>query len=223
MQTLPLTLDHGHLCLMLGGRRWLLDTGSPASFGDCASVNLGSREHRIHPSYMGQTAGSISQLSGLEVGGLLGGDILGEYDLLMDLESETCAISTDQIPLTGEVLTVEEIMGVPSVEVVFGGQRRSVFFDTCASVGYLQCEGLEDFPYVGSFDDFYPGFGSFSSDTHAAKIGVGTRQVTLRTGQLPTILGMAISLVGVEGILGNEMLALGPVGYFPRRNMLVVA
>lgn len=52
---------------------------------------------------------------------------------------------------------------------------------------------------------------------------LGKTHYQLRCGALPELLGMSLMLAGVEGIVGNEIMTNRVVGYFARRNQLVLA
>ena len=71
--------------------------------------------------------------------------------------------------------------------------------------------------------DFYPGFGDFQTETYRVEATIGANRFELCCGSLPDILGATLAMAGVDGIIGNEILGDHVVGYFPRRQMLVIA
>jgi hypothetical protein len=81
---------------------------------------------------------------------------------------------------------------------------------------------LPRYPAAGRVTDFYPGFGSFSTDTFVTPFQFGRTHCTLRCGRLPTVLGMTLMLAEAEGIVAHELLLGRRVGYFPRRRLLVL-
>jgi len=44
----------------------------------------------------------------------------------------------------------------------------------------------------------------------------------LQTGELPSLIGMSLSLAGAEGIIGNEIMTNRRIGYFPRRSSILI-
>ncbi len=172
---------------------------------------------------MGLTAHKLSAHVGRDVDGLLGTDILNEFDVLMDIPQSRVWLSTAHLDCEeGDPLPLEFVMNVPTLTAVIDAAPTMVFFDTGAQVSYFQGETLPRYPAAGRVTDFYPGFGSFSTDTFVTPFQFGRTPCTLRCGRLPTVLGMTLMLAEAEGIVGNELLLGRRVGYFPRRRLLVL-
>jgi hypothetical protein len=96
-------------------------------------------------------------------------------------------------------------------------------FDTGAQISFLQYESLGNFPAMGAVTDFYPLFGGFQTETHLVSVTLGTVRYELRCGALPDSIGMRLTGLGIEGIIGNDIMRDRILGYFPRRNALVLA
>lgn len=220
---LPLQSLDGHLFVELDDRRFLIDTGAPSSFGAGKSVTLAGITFPLPTAQMGLDAETISSLVGQRVSGLLGADIINAFDVLLDVRSGQITFATDPIPLEGEAVATDEFMGIPIVEAEIRGVSRRMFFDTGAQLSYLQHETVAAFPSRGVVTDFYPGFGSFETETYAVDLAVCAIPFTLRCGVLPGLLGMTLTMAGTEGIIGNEIVLDRVVGYFPRRHQLVIA
>lgn len=222
MTTAPLHLRDGHLFIELDDALWLLDTGAPTSFGSSSSLSFGGRQFSVEPDYLGLTASSLSQLVHVDCTGLLGADVLNEFDLLLDAARGTVEVSEGELDHDGDTVPLEELMGIPILAARIRGTDVRMFFDTGAQVSYLQHETLADFPEAGSTADFYPGIGEFQTDTHTVDVTVGTTAFPLRCGTLPDLLAATLMMAGTEGIVGSELLRDRPVGYFPRRQLLVL-
>lgn len=222
MQTCPLIHDSGHLFVVLAEGRFLLDTGAPTSFGNVSSVRLEEQRFDLPPSYMGLAAELLSTYIGCETDGILGGDILNQFDILVDAPQSCVYFSGTPLECGGEELVFEEFMGVPIVSATIAGESVKMFFDTGAQVSYFQGDSLPGFPVEGNVMDFYPGFGQFSTDTFRVQIQLALSSYELRCGQLPSLLGMTLVLAGAQGIIGNEVLRGRVAGYFPRRRRLVL-
>lgn len=172
---------------------------------------------------MGLTAHKLSAHVGRHVDGLLGTDILNEFDVLMDIPQSRVWLSTAHLDCEeGNRLPLGFVMNVPTLTAVIDAAPTMVFFDTGAQVSYFQGETLPRYPAAGRVTDFYPGFGPFSTDTFVTPFQFGRTHCTLRCGRLPTVLGMTLLLAEAEGIVGNELLLGRRVGYFPRRRLLVL-
>ena len=81
----PLIFERGHLFVTAGNRTFLLDTGAPVSFGRVSSVTLDGQRFTVAPTYLGLTKEVLSSHVGRDVDGLLGADILNQFDMLIDV------------------------------------------------------------------------------------------------------------------------------------------
>ena len=113
-------------------------------------------------------------------------------------------------------------MEIPIITASVSGREFKMFLDTGAQVSYLQDEIIESFPKSDSMTDFFPGFGTFDTETYLVDMGLGCLQFSLRCGTLPLMLGMTLMMGGTEGVLGNDIFRDKKVGYFPRRRLLVI-
>ena len=90
-----------HLTLVHGPELWILDTGSPASFGAKSEFSIAGDRYPIPPSYMGFGSEKLSEVLGEEVTGLIGGDILGNYDTEWNLVDGTLQVSKHEANASG--------------------------------------------------------------------------------------------------------------------------
>lgn len=222
MQTNPLILENGHPFITLPEGTFLLDTGAPTSFGRVSPIMLEGQSFSLPPSYMGLTAQVLSTYVGRETDGILGADILNQFDVLIDLPKSRVCFSSVPLECDGEIQPLDFCMGVPILESSVAGNSVRMFFDTGAQISYLQDNNLSSFPAEGRLTDFYPGIGQFPTDTFRTPIRLGGAEHQLRCGQLPPLLGMSLMLAGTGGIVGNEILRDRCAGYFPRRHRLVL-
>ncbi len=222
MQTLKLIQNHGHLFVTLATEQFLLDTGAPNSFGGVSSVELEGIRFSLPQSYMGLTAAVLSTYVGCETAGILGGDILNQFDLLIDVPQGQVSFSKAPLEYAGEALHLEDFMGIPILKATIGGESSRMFFDTGAQISYFQGESLTGFPGEGTVTDFFPGMGQFSTDTFRVPIQFGSACYELCCGQLSGLLGMALMMASTDGIIGNEVMRDRVVGYFPRRHLLIL-
>lgn len=220
MTLLPIVFKGGHLFVEIAGQCWLFDTGAPQSFGEAKEIVLGGQRFQLSRAYMGLSAATLSQFTGVECSGLLGADIIGEFDHLIDIPGATLTISTGNLEHAGTALPLSEFMGIPILSARIAGRDHSMFFDTGAQISYFQEDGIAEFPAAGTVTDFFPGFGEFQTDTHLIQVELGGYAFPLRCGTLPGLLGMTLSLAGTAGIIGSQVVADRLVGYFPRRKIL---
>ena len=222
MHNSRLKIQKGHLFVEIDGDDWLLDTGAPTSFGT-NQIRIEGRDFPVPSNYMGLTASQLTGFVGHPTVGIIGADILNEFDILIDMKSERVSFSSEQITLDGEVLEIDEFMGIPIIMARISGAERRMFFDTGAQISYFQDDSLDTFHAIGMATDFFPGIGQFRTETYRVSTTLGNRQYDLCCGSLPHLLGMTLMLAETEGIIGNEILYGRLTGYFPRRRELVLA
>ena len=138
----------------------------------------------------------------------------------MDQPGELIQLSVEELALEGTILQLDDFMGIPIVTVTIAGTNYRMFFDTGAQISYFQDESLTQHPRTGSMEDFYPGFGQFSTVIYAVPIVLEDHEETPSFGKLPDDLSASLALANTKGIIGNELVMGKRVGYFPRRNKL---
>ncbi len=223
MQQLRLIHRSGHLIASLRNGDWLLDTGSPISFGRESTIELDGERFAIGADYFGLNALALSELVGEPLAGLIGTDVLGKLDLQIDVGAESLTASQQPIEMDGMSVDLEEFMGVSIVRVQSAEGEHRMFFDTGAQISYYQNDSLQSFKAAGSVRDFFPGMGEFDTETHIVPFSIGPLAFEFRCGRLPDLLGLTLMMAGVEGIVGNEICVGRKVGYLPRRELLVLA
>lgn len=223
MQTqTPLITRHGHLFARFDGKDWVVDTGSPISFGNSAALELAGQSFAVSSGYMGLTAAALSDLIGHPAEGIIGTDILNRLDVVFDTEAGLLTLA-EEIPNKddGVALPLSFFMEVPLIEVDVAGARHSMFLDTGAQTSYFQDDSLADYPSMGMLEDFFPGMGNFETSTHRVPVSLGPLTMELRCGSLPGLLGLTLAMAGVTGIVGNQALTGRKVTYFPRQKKVV--
>ncbi len=221
MITLPLRLSAGHLFAHVEEQDWLLDTGAPLSFGD-APFSLGGQTHRPAHSYLGLDAAGLSRLVGEPVAGLLAMDVIGRFDLIIDVSGGRLTLADVPLDLSGTAIGLESAMGVPVLEARAAGSPVRLAFDTGAQLSYVPAAALAASPRTGRAEDFYPGMGRFETDVHDVRVELGPIVLQLRAGRLPDLLQGLLVMLRIDGVLGNEPLRPRPALLAMRRRLLVL-
>lgn len=231
MITMKLTYENSHLFMHTPHSKWLVDTGAPKSISPSKSLSLSQdgyqRVFEVQSTYTGLTIANLTALVEVEFDGLLGTDILNEFDILWDITSATMLLTETEldsasIGMVGHTLQIGNIMGVPTLEAKLSGQSQTMFFDTGAPYSYL-LEHPENVPQeTREVEDFLPGFGTFTTKLSQIHFEIDQISYSLQTGELPTLIGMSLSLAGSDGIIGNEIMTDRRIGYFPRRRAMLI-
>ena len=111
------------------------------------------------------------------------------------------------------------------------GHRRLTLLQTAVKNGGITGKVIDgtggkpphaSFPEKEIRKDYFPGIGEFEVKTFHVPITLGDLEFQLECGRLPEMLGLTLSLIGVEGILGNEFFREIKLGYLPRRKQIVL-
>jgi hypothetical protein len=211
-----------HLVLDADQGLWVLDTGAPTSFGSPETLEINEKTYEIQSNYMGFDNTKLSEALGENVEGLIGGDILNEYDSYWDFSTNRISFSLENLESEGIPISLEFFMGIPTLKVVLRGVSYNWFFDTGAVVSYVT-EQLDEWETpVDQYDDFYPGYGNFSTEIFEDEITLETLILKIKCGVLPSLLGMSLGVGGCAGILGLGAINKRSFLYAPRRKKLVL-
>ncbi len=218
----PLKYLNGHIIVTVENEDWLVDTGSPMSFGNQA-INLDGRPRQLSTGLMGINTEFLREHTELPLAGLLGTDILNDYDIVFDLPHGVIQISQELTMPQEDAIPIDLNLGVPVLNTQINSASMSCFFDTGAQISYAPAGILKPVDRIGPFQDFYPTQGAFEIELHWADLVLGNTAFKIRCGAMPDFLAAMMDITGVEGIIGNEIMRDHRVGYFPQRGMLVIA
>lgn len=222
-----ITFKTQHLFLLHEARHWIIDTGCPTSFGNAAcdpiiQKSLGRREVFFGKSVNAET---ISGYVGLQVEGLIGCDILNQFDILIDLRPGVMKISAsvDELAPPEGALAVDIARlheSIPYLKATVGNQSGRYIFDTGAQLSYQVGPIPVDASPCTPTDDFWIPIDEFQTETYHASVNILDRETRLRFGVPPKKLADGLASEKVQGIIGNEILIGRCTGYFPRRGKL---
>lgn len=200
----------------------LVDTGAATSFGDAGQLFLFENTYPLAPSYLGQSICDISRLVGTRFAALVGVDILNQFDWSLDFEKAQFSLLSHWPRHSTMNLPFLDFMGVPIVQAEVSGQAAKLFFDSCAKLSYLNPRLIDGAKPSGEENDFYPGFGSFKTQTYQVPIVLSQASLTVRVGMLPEGLNVLLEGYGAAGLLGADLLNEHKLFYsFARKQILL--
>ena len=194
----------GHVILLLGDTRALLDTGSPVTLGSQRDWEFLGKPRQLAAGFGPITMDRLSDAVGTHIDVLLGTDLLRECAFEIDWPSRQVAFAC---PPTGGGQAVPLTMrfGLPVATAEFGGKTLRFVVDTGAVKSFLPPERLEGLPRIGSHRDFYvyPTIGWFETPLYRAPLTLGGHTFDLQWGELPNALA-PVKLIA-NGIVGTEL------------------
>ncbi|UJR24223.1 hypothetical protein I4U23_027190 [Adineta vaga] len=207
MDTFATKFLDGHVIVQMNDLDYIVDTGSPVSFGRGTFVVINGKRFSLNETAMGGiTATSISALSGLKVDGLIGMDILMHFDILFNLNQITFsdtllayADTTIKLPI------IDTVMSIPIITLNIGHKDRRIFFDSGAKLSYLSEDLLVSEP-IGQMEDFYFTIGTYTTNIYKIDVTIGEKIESLTFGLLPAALRMMLDISQTKGVIGTELL-----------------
>jgi hypothetical protein len=206
METWPLEIIDGHPVAEIGGRWFLVDTGSHITFGEGETVTILGEERSYQRDLLGIVSiGDINQYIHPRIQAILGADVLAENYFTFNLEQRQFIISREPIPFDGAALKVDLLLGVPIIKAKVGGRAIRTVVDTGATICFLEPEDLDGLESVGTKRDFFPTMGYFETEVYRPTIELGGSGHTMNAGILPEALRTLMTAVGARAILSTEL------------------
>ena len=217
MFELPLRKINDHIVADVNGRPFLVDTGSPLSFGFDAEGDAIPALRTLNSRFSaqplpGEIVGAIHSAIHMHVSddivGVLGMDVLARFDSRFSLARGILTLSRSR-PLHGGdfALPLELFSRIPLVgPVVIAGRAVRALWDSGAPTGYLTEPSLLDgSQYIADRDDFHPlsSPAAFRVSVHSVPVELASQGglAHLRMALLPECIDS-----GGQHILGCELL-----------------
>jgi hypothetical protein len=221
-----------HMFIELPEGLFLVDTGSPVTFGRTGTATYGDSRVAI-PRQCGSL--EVGMLRGLHleeqlgrpIDGLIGMDLMSKVPVLWDGPAGEAVVGHDDTEPGASVLSAPLLHGaVPVVESIIEGRRMRMLFDTGAQYGYMtERSDLRMGVDAGPFDDFHPILKEIRTDSIHAEVALIADEgepirFTERFGHDESLSAAILRKVGVDGIVGCSWLPrhrvwLNPVWFNP--------
>ena len=208
----PIRIVRGHILIRdERDTTLLIDTGSPLSFHCDGVISVGGESFEVPTTLMGVDSAYITDKVGETVDGLVGMDIIGEGGLLVDVPGGRVVFGC---PTDGMTRVPSRLgMGYMSLEMEIRGLVASVIIDTGAPTSYVSESLTEGLPSVGTVEDFNPFVPGdvFETPLFEFPASFAGLSFTMRAGHLPQMMGSVLGLLGVDGVIGMELLRQRPL------------
>ncbi|CAF2101754.1 unnamed protein product [Rotaria magnacalcarata] len=207
MTTFDVKILDGHIVVHINNFEYIVDTGSTVSFGRATTIFINGQSFPIRDGGLhGLTADSISRISRLQVDGLIGMNILANFDIKFTRNQIT--FSNSPLFPTGKAITVpivDAVLGIPIIILSIAHKDRRIFFDTGAKLSYLSDDLLVG-NSIGEVDDFHPSIGDFKTKVYKIDVTINGKVESLTFGSLPSSIRYLLQLGRTEGVIGTELL-----------------
>jgi hypothetical protein len=197
-------LEKGHPVVSLGGKPYLLSTGSKRSVAN-GPILLERRDIDPCPSHQGVTVASLRKRIGSELAGMLGCDLLSPFTINVYPEEHLMRFSEGEVQ--GDIaMPLSIVKGVPVIRAQVAGRELPLLLDTASAISLLPESMVLNSELQGRNQTFHPRAGSFLTQYYTCEICVGGERRLFRVGILPEPLDAELSQEGIEGVLGVDLL-----------------
>ena len=188
-------LSRDHILIECIGGILLVDTGSPMSFHENRLIHLEGEEFSVPTTIMGVDSSYIAEK-----------DIISKLGMKIDIPKGKLSFR----PSTEGMNRILSRMGMGyiSMEMVVAGKSASVILDTGAPTSYVSktfTEGLTPIGQVTDFNPLVPG-DTFETPIFEFPASFAGKEFTMKAGNLPSSLQIMLSFIGVDGVIGMEIL-----------------
>ena len=186
----------------------IIDTGSPVSFHQSGKVSFGGKEFQCSKSILGMDQEALHEVFDLPIAGLIGMDILGQFDnLVFDYANHSilCDANLDEYDLLA--MPSGAVMGIPYVDLKIADTNSRVFIDTGAPISYISDSYVMHSTAKDRLCDYHPIYGEFWTDIFDLQVEIEGETVTMQFGKLPAGLHVLLQLTGADAVIGYELLS----------------
>jgi len=201
--TFSLEIIDGHPLIKTDIYTILIDTGSPITIHNSRSFNFLSVNFDVQSNYL--TILELVDLIGINITTLLGMDIISKYKPLFDYKNKIITFNNQEDnSFTGNSVDINSFMKIPTVELKINNKLLKFFLDSGAKHSYLLNNITQNYTSAGIIDDFYPGIGSFTTDSFKINTYFDNNSFLVTYGILPKELELLLNMADITGIIGSD-------------------
>lgn len=208
MATMPILKERGHLLVMIGEKRAIIDTGAPISISAEPFDFLGMR-HSPPSNVMGATPRNLSDMAGFQIDILIGCDILSPHTVCFRWGDGVMEVG-EHIQHSPVVSKMDALMGIPVFPLMIQGLRTKALFDTGAHLSYITPKLVDGLISLGQRHDFHPLAGQFVVPTY--RVATALDEITLDieygvlSGSLSEMLERTMAMSDSLAVIGTQIL-----------------
>lgn len=204
----PIEIEKKH-CILINeeNKRFLVDTGSPTSVAYDEFTFCGNRHH-AHGTIL---LNSVRELSGLQIDGLIGLDLMKKAggNVLIDYPNREIRFSSRSFDIQGCSTRLHTMLGMAvCFDAEYEGRTTRCLLDTGAQISYINGHLVENLKPSGQAADFHPLMGNFEVSLYDnIDFKVEDIDIPMTCGVLPpgSSLDVTTSMI-TEAILGYDLL-----------------
>ena len=192
------------------GSKVLIDTGSPLSFHSDGVVAIDGETVKVPTTLLVADSDYVTEHVGTKVEGLVGMNVLGRKGVLIDVPGGRVVVGQTAKGMT-RVSSRSLMGGYMCVDMDLNGKQAEVIVDTGAPVSYVAPALTKGLVAKETVKDFYPLIGEFETPVFEFPAAFAGHAFEMRAGHLPKIMQLEIGLLGINGVVGMELLKRQPL------------
>ena len=199
--------------LITGDQRYfIIDTGSPDSFSEDGLIYLDEKAYSVSQTFSGADTAYLKKHIDERVNGLIGMNILSEYNFHFDYSSKLFKISTDEEVFHEEELIIKLNSGgsYPGIDIDMGGQTIKALVDTGSKFTYVHDACLAGLEFVKEEADFSPIMGALNSSRYSALDYTAKGKTFSHDVFYNHQVAQGVGMLGYEVLLGYDFLRAYP-------------
>lgn len=198
-----------HMLIENESRALLVDTGSPQSIHKDGEITIDGTIFHVDKQLMTVDPAYLSKKVGEEISGLIGMDILSNYEVWFDHKTGMMLLTDDDAfsnwPKGGS------LMGVPTLEMDVEGRKATMILDSGAQYSYISGRYIaSQLKPIATVTDFAPILGLDSFNVPLFELGISVSKSNpqlqdtykLAFGEMPSQLSMVLERFNIDGIVG---------------------
>jgi hypothetical protein len=203
--TFTFEIEGGHILALVDGRRLLVDTGSPGSFGRPGAFVGLAGETPVPKEQGGHDIDKVVEFVGAPVDGLVGMDLIRLAGGL-EIDWRAKRISFGRPSPEGQLVAADLGRGIVRVDVPIDDTPVRAIVDTGAFVSYVVSSVGAGATPAGTFDDFHLSFGRYTADLRDLRHELLASPRTHRFAVTPPRVEQIVTHYGARAIIGTDLL-----------------
>ena len=216
MKEYKIELVRGHVLMVDDrGSKVLIDTGSPLSFNADGVIAIDGETVTVPTTLVVADSDYVTKNVGTKVDGLVGMNILERKGVLVDVPGGRVVFGH---PTQGMTKVPTRYIKMPivgggymCVDMDIRGKQVKAIVDTGAPVAYVSPTLTEGLTAKETVKDFNPSVGEFETPLYEFTAAFGGQEFEMRAGHLPKLMQMEIGLLGIDAVVGMELLKWQPM------------
>lgn len=206
-----LIIRHQHMLIEQEGVNLLIDTGSPKSMHEKGEIIIDGSSFHVSKQIGNIDSSYLSQKIGEDISGLIGMDILNNYEVWFDYKLGELFLFDDNSfsswPRGGSLMTI------PLLELDVDGRKAKMILDSGAQYSYIgQSFIAKQSTPIATVTDFTPIIGLESFDVSLFEMPISVFKLNPQIsetykfafGKMPLQLSMILERFNIDGIVGID-------------------